>query len=114
MSCSACNKMRDPRFPSGPLSTERADPAEKSNTPDAMRQFEQTAPQKPCVSAGVYVHFPWCLAKCPYCDFVSYGRPAASLQEAGEHERYADAVLRELERRAPSVHGRRIESVFFG
>jgi oxygen-independent coproporphyrinogen-3 oxidase len=79
-----------------------------------MRQFEQTAPQKPCVSAGVYVHFPWCLAKCPYCDFVSYGRPAASLQEAGEHERYADAVLRELERRAPSVHGRRIESVFFG
>ncbi len=60
--------------------------------------------------AGVYVHFPWCLAKCPYCDFVSY----AEQRERIDHRGYADAVLRELELRAPSVAGRHIESVFFG
>jgi putative oxygen-independent coproporphyrinogen III oxidase len=57
--------------------------------------------------AGVYVHFPWCLAKCPYCDFVSY---VGAIDHAG----YADAVLRELDTRAPLLEGRRIESVFFG
>lgn len=60
------------------------------------------------LSAGVYVHFPWCLAKCPYCDFVSY------VGNGGESSRYADAVLRELGVRAPAFAGRRIESIFFG
>src|SRR5580700_9076652 len=59
--------------------------------------------------AGVYVHFPWCLAKCPYCDFVSYVSPGDI-----DHEGYADAVLRELDARAPLLEGRRIESIFFG
>jgi oxygen-independent coproporphyrinogen-3 oxidase len=54
------------------------------------------------------VHFPWCLAKCPYCDFVSYVTPAI------DHAGYADAVLRELETRAPAFSGRRVESIFFG
>ncbi len=58
--------------------------------------------------AGVYVHFPWCLAKCPYCDFVSYVTPAI------DHAGYADAVLREVEARASSFVGRQVESVFFG
>jgi putative oxygen-independent coproporphyrinogen III oxidase len=58
--------------------------------------------------AGVYVHFPWCLAKCPYCDFVSYVEPDI------DHHGYASAVLRELDARAPAFVGRRIESVFFG
>lgn len=54
------------------------------------------------------MHFPWCLAKCPYCDFVSYVTPAI------DHVGYGDAVLRELETRAPSFEGRRVDSVFFG
>jgi oxygen-independent coproporphyrinogen-3 oxidase len=58
--------------------------------------------------AGVYVHFPWCLAKCPYCDFVSYVTPAI------DHVGYADAVLREVETRAPTFAGRQVDSVFFG
>jgi len=58
--------------------------------------------------AGVYVHFPWCLAKCPYCDFVSYVEPSI------DHAGYASAVLRELCARAPLLAGRRVESVFFG
>jgi oxygen-independent coproporphyrinogen-3 oxidase len=60
--------------------------------------------------AGVYVHFPYCLAKCPYCDFVSYAKE----REAIDHKAYADAVLRELERRAESLAGARVGTVFFG
>ena len=62
--------------------------------------------------ASVYVHFPWCLAKCPYCDFVSYAAP----KEAIDHAGYADAVLRELDARASVVDGasRHVASVFFG
>jgi oxygen-independent coproporphyrinogen-3 oxidase len=63
---------------------------------------------RPPRSAGIYVHFPWCLAKCPYCDFVSYVTPAI------DHGGYADAVLREAGARAPSFQGREIASIFFG
>lgn len=59
---------------------------------------------------SVYVHFPWCLAKCPYCDFAS----AAIRRIEVPHEAYADAVIRELEARAPALAGRRLASVFFG
>lgn len=57
---------------------------------------------------SVYVHFPWCLKKCPYCDFASAGVRRSEVP----HEAYADAVLRELEAR--DLSGRRLESVFFG
>lgn len=59
---------------------------------------------------SVYLHFPWCLSKCPYCDFASQA------VEPGEvlHERYAAAVLGELDARAPTLAGRRLVSVFFG
>jgi putative oxygen-independent coproporphyrinogen III oxidase len=59
-------------------------------------------------SAGVYVHFPWCLAKCPYCDFVSWVEPGA------DHRSYADAVVAEIEARGELFAGREIASVFFG
>jgi oxygen-independent coproporphyrinogen-3 oxidase len=75
-----------------------------------MRQSpDQTLPS-PAAPASVYVHFPYCLAKCPYCDFTSYATDRGAIDHAG----YADTVLRELDRRAPSVAGRRIETVFFG
>ncbi len=60
--------------------------------------------------ASVYVHFPWCLAKCPYCDFVSY----AAKRDEIDHRGYADAVLREIDARATSFGGRTIACVFFG
>ncbi len=59
---------------------------------------------------SVYVHFPWCAKKCPYCDFATRGVDPASVPS----EAYADAVVRELEARAPSLEGRRLVSVFFG
>src|SRR5262245_10019470 len=57
-----------------------------------------------------YVHFPWCLKKCPYCDFVSF----AKAREAIDHRGYADAVLTELSRRAAMLGERELRSVFFG
>ncbi|KYF81506.1 coproporphyrinogen III oxidase [Sorangium cellulosum] len=57
-----------------------------------------------------YVHFPWCLKKCPYCDFVSF----AKAREAIDHRGYADAVLAELRRRADALGERELRSVFFG
>jgi oxygen-independent coproporphyrinogen-3 oxidase len=61
-------------------------------------------------SFGVYVHFPYCLSKCPYCDFASV------VAETIPHRAYAAAIARELERRA-GEHGRPaggVESVYFG
>jgi putative oxygen-independent coproporphyrinogen III oxidase len=59
---------------------------------------------------GVYVHFPWCLQKCPYCDFYSL----ATERETIPHVAYADAVVREVERRAAELGAHRLRSVFFG
>ncbi len=59
---------------------------------------------------GVYVHFPWCLKKCPYCDFVSFAKDRADIDHAG----YADAVLAEIALRREALQGRQLRSVFFG
>ena len=59
---------------------------------------------------SVYVHFPWCARKCPYCDFATEPLRVAELP----HEAYADAVLRELDARAEDLQGRPLKSVFFG
>ena len=61
-------------------------------------------------STSVYVHFPWCARKCPYCDFATEPIRAKALP----HEEYADAVLRELEARAADLPGRALKSIFFG
>lgn len=59
---------------------------------------------------SVYVHFPWCLKRCPYCDFATrkIDRPHIP------HDRYADAVLAELALRTSDIRKRRLKSVFFG
>lgn len=58
----------------------------------------------------VYVHFPWCLEKCPYCDFVSF----KTTREAIDHDRYADAVVAEIGARAEWLSGYAVRSIFFG
>src|SRR5690242_4780750 len=65
----------------------------------------------PAARFGLYVHFPYCLAKCPYCDFA-----VAVVRQVPE-ERYARAVLAELDARLaaePSLRGRTLESIFLG
>ena len=59
---------------------------------------------------SLYVHLPWCIAKCPYCDFNSHQRDAAGLPE----QRYLDALLADLEAALPQVWGRPVVSVFIG
>ncbi len=57
---------------------------------------------------SLYLHLPWCVRKCPYCDFNSHA--ARELPEAA----YIDALLADLERALPDIWGRRIHTVFFG
>ena len=59
-------------------------------------------------SLAVYVHFPWCVRKCPYCDFASFEHDSIP------HADYAEALLSELEMRADAFEGRVLTSVFFG
>jgi putative oxygen-independent coproporphyrinogen III oxidase len=58
---------------------------------------------------SLYVHVPWCVRKCPYCDFNSHEAQAA-IPEAD----YVAALLADLELALPSIWGRRIVSVFIG
>jgi oxygen-independent coproporphyrinogen-3 oxidase len=61
---------------------------------------------------ALYVHLPWCLQKCPYCDFNSHEwRTAGS---AVPEARYLDAVMADLEAALPLVWGRKVVSVFIG
>lgn len=58
---------------------------------------------------ALYVHIPWCVKKCPYCDFNSHRAPDAIPVDG-----YVEALLADLARDAPWAEGRRIDSVFLG
>jgi putative oxygen-independent coproporphyrinogen III oxidase len=58
---------------------------------------------------GVYVHWPFCLAKCPYCDFNSHVR-----HEKPDEARYARAIASELAYLKPRTASREVTSIFFG
>jgi putative oxygen-independent coproporphyrinogen III oxidase len=58
---------------------------------------------------ALYVHLPWCVRKCPYCDFNSHQQPKV-IPEA----EYINALMRDLDQDLPSVWGRPIVSIFFG
>ena len=57
---------------------------------------------------SLYIHLPWCVKKCPYCDFNSHA--AQGIPEAA----YIDALLLDLERALPDIWGRTVHTVFFG
>jgi putative oxygen-independent coproporphyrinogen III oxidase len=57
---------------------------------------------------GLYVHWPFCRSKCPYCDFNSH------VHDQVDHAAWRDALVRELEYYAAMMPGRRLNSIFFG
>ncbi len=70
---------------------------------DAVHRFGAPPP------LGLYVHIPWCVRKCPYCDFNSH-EARNDLPEA----EYVAALITDLEQDLPSVWGRAVETVFIG
>jgi oxygen-independent coproporphyrinogen-3 oxidase len=58
---------------------------------------------------ALYLHFPWCVQKCPYCDFNSH-----ALRDELPESRYIDALLADLAVQAPLVAGRKVISLFMG
>ena len=67
--------------------------------------FNFTAPPP----LALYVHIPWCVRKCPYCDFNSH-----ELRDELPERDYIDALIRDLDQDLPQVWGRTVESVFIG
>jgi putative oxygen-independent coproporphyrinogen III oxidase len=59
---------------------------------------------------SLYVHLPWCLKKCPYCDFNSHEMASADMPE----QRYLDALMADLEASLPLIWGRSVHSIFIG
>lgn len=70
---------------------------------DDNRQFYELPP------LGLYVHIPWCIKKCPYCDFNSHEQ-----RDPLPEDDYVDALLSDLADEIPLVWGRQISSVFIG
>jgi coproporphyrinogen III oxidase-like Fe-S oxidoreductase len=64
----------------------------------------------------LYIHLPWCLKKCPYCDFNSHEWRSGSAQDTPglPEARYLDALRADLEASLPLVWGRTVHSVFIG
>jgi oxygen-independent coproporphyrinogen-3 oxidase len=65
-------------------------------------------PVAPPRGFGIYIHWPFCLSKCPYCDFNSHVR------ERVDHEAWRSALLRELAYYAARTRGQTVSSIFFG
>ena len=76
-----------------------------------MRPGTLQLPALPPLS--VYVHLPWCLRKCPYCDFNSHER-ASGTNAGAQEQRYIAALLADLEASLPLIWGRPVHSIFVG
>ena len=72
-------------------------------TTDSRRPLPQLPP------LALYVHIPWCIRKCPYCDFNSHAAPASLPEQA-----YVDALLQDLEQDLPLAANRPLSSIFIG
>jgi len=68
-----------------------------------LRHFTEYPP------LSLYVHFPWCVRKCPYCDFNSH-----AVKETIPERKYLNALVADLEQHAPDIWGRSVETIFFG
>ena len=69
-----------------------------------IQKFYQAPP------LSLYIHLPWCLKKCPYCDFNSHEVPASGFEE----KRYISTLISDLKFELNQIDGRKIVSIFFG
>ena len=74
------------------------------DTPSGLSVHESDAPQ-----FGVYIHWPFCLSKCPYCDFNSHVRRAEI-----DEPRFVRAFAAEIAATAARAPGRTVSTIFFG
>jgi putative oxygen-independent coproporphyrinogen III oxidase len=80
-------------------------------TVDVSRYMRPGTLQLPALPPlSLYVHLPWCLKKCPYCDFNSHEMQAGGPPE----QRYIAALVADLESALPLVWGRQVHSIFIG
>lgn len=63
---------------------------------------------------SLYIHFPWCVRKCPYCDFNSHQIKEGGNGAGFDEETYLTAVIKDLENTLPLIWGRRIHTIFIG
>lgn len=63
---------------------------------------------------SLYIHLPWCLKKCPYCDFNSHEHRGQGEESGLPEQRYVDALVADLESALPLVWGRTVHSIFLG
>jgi len=65
---------------------------------------------------ALYIHFPWCEKKCPYCDFNSHQIKDQSSNLLGgfDEQRYINALIADLETELPNIWGRHVHSIFIG
>ena len=75
-----------------------------------------TSPNKITLAAlpplALYIHFPWCEKKCPYCDFNSH--QVKDGVQGFDEERYIKALITDLETELPRIWGRQVHSIFIG
>jgi oxygen-independent coproporphyrinogen-3 oxidase len=62
---------------------------------------------------SLYIHYPWCAQKCPYCDFNSHAAPLA-VNARQRDEAYVNALINDLEHELPAIWGRTIQTIFIG
>ncbi len=84
----------------------------ESPKPDADTTADQLQPSTPGFALpplSAYVHIPWCVRKCPYCDFNSHVSDEGLPEQA-----YVDALIADLDEDLPATGGRELRSIFFG
>ena len=86
-----------------------AHPARRESSGTGQR-IQLTAPPP----LALYIHYPWCIRKCPYCDFNSHALRGDATPDAGLETRYIDALVADIETALPQVWGRRVHTVFIG